>query len=48
VEVLAEGNETDIWELFELLKKGPSMSRVDECTFVEQEYQGDMNDFQAG
>jgi acylphosphatase len=48
VEVLAEGYEAGIWELFEILKKGPSMSRVDECTFIEQEYKGDLNDFFVG
>ena len=37
VEVLLQGEEHDVLEMIELLKKGPSISRVDEVEVFQQE-----------
>lgn len=45
VEVVAEGPEEKIKELHELLKKGPSGSRVDNVFVNYEEPQDEFNDF---
>jgi acylphosphatase len=45
VEVIAEGDQSDLEELVSLLRKGPPLARVDEVTFEWADATGQFNEF---
>jgi acylphosphatase len=45
VEAVAEGEREKIERFIEMMKQGPSMSRVDECTVEWEEVTGELHEF---
>ncbi len=46
VEVLAEGNDTEVNQIVEFCKQGPEMSRVEKIELKEEKVRGDYDKFE--
>lgn len=46
VEVIAEGEKTDLENFLGELRRGPRLARVDDLDFLWEDYRGEFRDFQ--